>query len=99
MRDESCATAFNPRYDPGIHNSDLGDERVTVVTQPEPEPEGPPTSFGDYAKPSPLPQEDYLDLETICHLVHDKETIAELHQLALLPCEYYDRLGTILAKL
>jgi len=39
VRADSCATALYPRYDPGVHTSDLGDERVTVVSQPEPEPE------------------------------------------------------------
>ncbi len=117
---ESCATTPNPRYDPGIHTSDLGDERITVVSQPEPEPESSATAQDKArwrsrlpkASPArrekrpkrrpPRPEGEYLGLDlgsdSVCHLVQDEETIAELHQLALPPDEYYDQLGLFWAK-
>ena len=102
---DSCATAVYPCYDPGVHTSGLGDDRITVVSQPEPEPENavtaqdkarwrtrlPRTSPGKRErrpKRRPPKSEEYLGLDlgsdSVCHLVQDEETIAELHQLGFL---------------
>jgi hypothetical protein len=63
--------------DPGVHEVDLGEDRITVVTQPELE------CRDDVAATE----------EHVMHLVQDEETVAELHHCVLPPDEYYEELA------